>query len=413
MAPDTKRAVRPPLESVREAPFALVRNTNDDGEPNDGLTLDGYGAVFNNLTTIDSWEGRFREQIAPGSMKRSFRETPPKIQFDHGRHPMIGSIPIAQLRSISEDTDPVLAPEGGAHVVGRVFDNWLMQPVRDAIAAGAIDGMSFRFSVVPGRESWAYADGSPIRDESALMTELGRCIYGDVPDEELPIRTLKELKVPEIGPVTWPAYETTSVGMRSKVIDLGRLSDPAQRKLLAEAVFAADRAESEPDLQRQDSDDPMALVASLDAILDQASELIADTDMTTLPPEVAQACALIIAAETSSDALCGAMGVYDPDEESDEADAGRSKNVDTQQPTANPVGERLIQDAQQDAETAVERPSQSATRRSDPQQATPERVGMHPSKQEPRQRLSKTQIAEEMTRMRTVLLTIDKVKELT
>ena len=84
---------------------------------NDGLTLDGYGALFNRETVIDSHEGRFREKIAPGAMRRSFRESPPKIQFDHGKHPLIGSIPIAVLRSISEEPHPVLAPEGGAHVV--------------------------------------------------------------------------------------------------------------------------------------------------------------------------------------------------------------------------------------------------------------------------------------------------------
>jgi hypothetical protein len=133
---EQKRAERPPLESVREAPFTLVRS-DDSGDENDGLTLDGYGAVFNRLTIIDSYEGKFKEKIAPGAMKRSFREAPPKVQFDHGRHPMIGSIPIASLRSISEDSDPVLAPEGGAHVVARLFDNWLMQPVRDAIAGNA------------------------------------------------------------------------------------------------------------------------------------------------------------------------------------------------------------------------------------------------------------------------------------
>jgi phage head maturation protease len=237
-----ERLARPPLESVREAPFTLVRDS-EDGEPNDGLTLDGYGAVFNRETIIDSWEGRFREKIAPGSMKRSFRETPPKIQFDHGRHPLIGSIPIASLRSISEDSDPVLAPEGGAHVVGRVFDNWLTEPVRDAIAEGAINGMSFRFSVV--REQWARPDGTPIRDERTLMDELERTFYEDVPEDELLIRTLKELKVPEIGPVTWPAYEATSVSVRSKVIDLGRLHDPEQRKLLASAVLLADLAEND------------------------------------------------------------------------------------------------------------------------------------------------------------------------
>ncbi|AAN12565.1 head maturation protease [Mycobacterium phage Che9c] len=252
MTTATKRAARPPLESVRQAPFTL-RDAGEDGEPNDGLTLDGYGAVFNRLTVIDSYEGKFREKIAPGAMKRSFRESPPKVQFDHGRHPMIGSIPIASLRSIAEEVDPVLAPEGGAHVVARVFDNWLMAPVRDAIAGKAIDGMSFRFSVV--REQWESPDGKIIRDEQQLMEELRRTWYEDVPEEELLVRTLKELKVPEIGPVTWPAYADTSVSMRSKVIDLGRLHDPEQRKLLAEAVFIADAVSQDEAAQRDASDD--------------------------------------------------------------------------------------------------------------------------------------------------------------
>lgn len=240
------RAKRPPTESVlREAPFRL-RDTSNEGEPADGLTLDGYGAIFESLTVIDSYEGRFKEKIALGSMKRSFRETPPKVQFDHGRHPLIGSIPCAALRSIGEESDPELAPHGGAHIVARVFDNWMMAPVRDAIAAGAIDGMSFRFSVV--REQWETAAGKVIRDEDALIAELRKTWYDDVPDEELLIRTLKELKVPEMGPVTWPAYADTSVSVRS-VIDLGRLHEPEQRKLLAQAVFLADAAEQE-DAQR-------------------------------------------------------------------------------------------------------------------------------------------------------------------
>jgi len=235
---EQERAARPPMESVREAPFTLVRS---DDEPSDGLTLDGFGAVFNRMTVIDSWEGRFRERIAPGAMKRSFRETPPRIQFDHGRHPLIGSIPIASLVRVAEEVHPELAPEGGARIIGRVFDNWLMQPVRDAIAAGAIDGMSFRFSVV--RESWQYADGRPIRNDDELAMELERTWREQVPDDDLPIRTLKELKVPEMGPVVWPAYQDTSVGIRSQVIDLSRLDDPETKRLLARAVFIADTVE--------------------------------------------------------------------------------------------------------------------------------------------------------------------------
>ena len=41
------------------------------------------------------------------------------------------------------------------------------------IAAQAIDGMSFRFSVV--REAWTTADGRPLRDDAAINAELMRC----------------------------------------------------------------------------------------------------------------------------------------------------------------------------------------------------------------------------------------------
>lgn len=241
MSAPTLRAEVPPREDLlRMAPFTL--RADGDGE-SDGRTLDGWAAVFNRETIIDSWEGRFREKLSPGSMKKSFRERPPRIQFDHGRHPLVGSIPIAQLRSIAEDSDPVLAPEGGAHVIGRLHNNWLVEPVREAIESGSIDGMSFRFSVV--QERWYRPDGSPIRDEDTLQELLRRTWYEDVPDEELLLRDLREVKVPELGPVVWPAYADTSVGVRSKTftVDLGRLDDPEQRKTLARAVFLADAAE--------------------------------------------------------------------------------------------------------------------------------------------------------------------------
>lgn len=247
-APETRREAQRLSEHVtRKAPFTLRSAENGNAEENDGYTLDGYGAVFNRETIIDSWEGRFREKIAPGSMKKSFRENPPIVQFDHGHHSLIGSLPIASLRSIAEEVDPELAPEGGAHVVARLFENWLIDPVRDAIREGAINGMSFRFGVV--KEDWHTADGKRITSSDALYTELERTWFEDVPDDELPVRTLRELRVPEIGPVVWPAYVDTSVSVRSKVIDLGRLHDPEQRKLLARAVYLVDTDETtEPDV---------------------------------------------------------------------------------------------------------------------------------------------------------------------
>jgi len=221
--------VPPRTDVLRSAPFAI--RSEADGESGDGLTLDGFAAVFNRETIIDSWEGRFKEQIAPGSMKRSFREAPPVIQFEHGRHPLIGSLPIAELTRIAEEADPDLAPDGGAHVVGRLLDNWLIQPVRDAIANQSVNGMSFRFTVV--REKWTDATGRQIRDEDELRQLLRRTWLEDVPDEELLTRTLQELRVPELGPVVFPAYAETSVSVRSMLDRLDQLL-PAELTALAE-----------------------------------------------------------------------------------------------------------------------------------------------------------------------------------
>jgi HK97 family phage prohead protease len=186
---------------MRSMPFEVVR-ADDDG---DGLTLEGYAAVFNSPTRIDSWEGKFDETIAPGAFKKALRERTPVLMFNHGQHPLIGDMPLGAIKSAREDSQ-------GLHVVARLSDNWLIQPVRDAIREGAVSGMSFRFSVV--KDDWA----QPTRK-------------GGVPQ-----RTLREVKVPELGPVVFPAYADTSVGVRSQEV-AGMLADPAFRAELARALL--------------------------------------------------------------------------------------------------------------------------------------------------------------------------------
>lgn len=183
---------------ARSVAFELTRAADGAG---DGLTLEGYAAVFGDPTRIDSWEGKFDEVIARGAFAKTLKERTPVVQFDHGHHPMVGSIPIAAIEKLSED-------DHGLHVRARLHDNWLTQPVRDAIASGAIDGMSFRFSVVKEQV-----------DES-----------GDVP-----LRTVQEVKLYELGPVVFPAYESTSVGVRSREV-AALLADPDARAELARAL---------------------------------------------------------------------------------------------------------------------------------------------------------------------------------
>lgn len=176
----------------RAAPFELRADKQGDG-----LTLEGYAAVFNEPTRIDSWEGLFDEVIAPGAFAKTIRERKPVLQFDHGRDAATGSVPIGAVEELREDRH-------GLFVRSRLHDNARVEPIRQAIASGAIDGMSFRFRVI--REEW---------DES-----------GDIP-----LRTILEVELFELGPVVFPAYEGTTVGVRSLLAELG---EEDRRRLISE-----------------------------------------------------------------------------------------------------------------------------------------------------------------------------------
>lgn len=180
---------------TRSVPFHLERADADS----DGLTLEGYGAVFDVPTRIESWDGGFDEQVARGAFAKTLKERTPVLQFDHGHHPLVGSLPIGVIDAIRED-------DHGLYVRAKLHDNWLVEPVRDAIRSGSIDGMSFRFSIVKEQV-----------DES-----------GDIP-----MRTVQEVKLYEVGPVVFPAYESTTVGVRAAQL----AADPEFRAHLARALI--------------------------------------------------------------------------------------------------------------------------------------------------------------------------------
>lgn len=180
-------------EEVRYCEFRLSENA-------DGQTLEGYAAVFDQWTDIRDHMGAYRERIAPGAFKRSIGQKTPVLQFDHGSHPLIGSLPLGSITVLREDRN-------GLFVKARLSDNWLVQPVRDAIRDGGINGMSFRFRVVS--DEWSTdAEGNDTR-------------------------TIKEADVPELGPVVFPAYTQTSVAVRSLV---GALDDEMRSALTRELV---------------------------------------------------------------------------------------------------------------------------------------------------------------------------------
>lgn len=235
-APTMQAAPREGL--LRSVPFELLRAEDDEG--GDGLTLEGYAAVWDAATEIDSWEGTFTEQIRRGAFRKTIRENTPVLQFDHGRHPLVGSIPIGAIEDLSED-------DSGLYVRARLSDNWLIQPVRDAISERSIKGMSFRFSVI--REEWRDNAGKLIKAE-----ELGRLLWD--PGDRGPLaRTLIEVRCPELGPVVFPAYTQTSVDVRARGLadDITRDAQSVRevrRSLATDAAALRDRLD-DPQLRAQ------------------------------------------------------------------------------------------------------------------------------------------------------------------
>lgn len=186
---------------LRAVDFTPTGDTERGAEDNDGRTMEGYAAVFDTPTEINSWEGKFSERIAPGAFRKTIRERKPVLQFDHGKDARTGSIPIGAFKEIREDGE-------GLFVSARLFDNPVVEPIRQAIEGGALSGMSFRFRVV--RDEWRDNADKVVRGD-----ELEDLLWDRDSDRGPLKRTIKEVELFEAGPVVFPAYPETSVGVRS------------------------------------------------------------------------------------------------------------------------------------------------------------------------------------------------------
>jgi HK97 family phage prohead protease len=213
----------------RSYDFTFTRDVGSDSTRGDGRTLSGYAAVFGVKTEINGWDGTFLESVQKGAFRKSIRERTPVMQFDHGRHPLIGSIPIGSISSLSED-------DKGLAVEARLTDNWLIQPVRDAISEGSINGMSFRFEVL--RDVWFDNAGKKLTpaEVEMLMWE---------PGDRGPLeRELVEVKVHELGPVVFPAYAEAEVSVRSDQLARAILTDPDMTRDVRRQLSQEGKSES-------------------------------------------------------------------------------------------------------------------------------------------------------------------------
>lgn len=176
----------------------------------DGRRLVGRVAVFNVRTRIPDRGGDFEEETHPGFMDRSLNAFGyPVMQFDHGKDPRTGTVPIG----VYDDWDG--NNRSGYDVAGELFDNPVVEPIRQAIMGKAVKGMSWRMQVK--NDKWERRRGGP------------------------DVRHIFDADVPEAGPVVFPAYRDTAVSVRSILATFDDAErDELIRELREQAGLATD-----------------------------------------------------------------------------------------------------------------------------------------------------------------------------
>jgi HK97 family phage prohead protease len=177
-------------------------------------TLFGYLLRFEEWTRIDSLlEGTFMERIAPGAARKTLTESATSIRvlFNHGKDPTVGERALTKA-TFKEDTS-------GVYYEGELFDTSYNRDLVPALESG-VYGSSMRFRVV----------------KEEFVQEPERSAYN--PDG-IPERTVTELELREAGPVTFPAYEGATAGLRSLTdfyVTTALKSDPDRFSALLETV---------------------------------------------------------------------------------------------------------------------------------------------------------------------------------
>lgn len=175
--------------------FNLREARADEGEGRKKLVV-GYAAVFNQLSE-PMWG--MREKIRPGAFTKTIREGDIRAVWNHDPALVLGRTKSGTL-DLRED-------EHGLWVEIQPPETTWATDALESIRRGDVDQMSFGFETV--RDYWEGEEGEQTR-------------------------TLVEVRLFEVSPVTFPAYPQTEVSLRSLEQLLGQLktADPEQARAL-------------------------------------------------------------------------------------------------------------------------------------------------------------------------------------
>jgi HK97 family phage prohead protease len=168
--PTEKRSTMSPVEL----------RADGDGPPR----IVGYAAKYyraDDPTTEYRLFGNAVERIAPGAFDDAIKGDDIRGLFNHNADHLLGRTKSGTLKVSSDDV--------GLRYEIQPADTNVYRDVVEHLKRGDVDGSSFQFSTVS--DEWRM-------------------------DGDMEVRTLKKVKLYDVGPVVFPAYEAATSGVRSE-----------------------------------------------------------------------------------------------------------------------------------------------------------------------------------------------------
>ena len=163
-----------PKREVRTVSFSVEERA--DGKLG---KIIGHAAVFDQETLI---AGLFREKVAKGAFNDTIKVDDIRALFNHDSNHVLGRNKAGTL-TLKED-------DKGLAIEVEPPDTQFARDLMVSIKRGDVDQMSFGFSVL--HDEWERGD-----------------------DDKKDLRTLRKVRLFDVSPVTFPAYEGTDVAVRS------------------------------------------------------------------------------------------------------------------------------------------------------------------------------------------------------
>jgi HK97 family phage prohead protease len=190
---------------VNVAPQHFEVRKNPDGSPQ---SISGYAAMFNSLSED---LGGFYERIKPGAFAKSLKQGRNILcLYGHDSNSVLGSTAAKTLTLREDDT--------GLYFSCLLPDTSVARDLAVLISQGIVNQMSFGFSCPQGGDDWDEVNGKIIR-------------------------TLTSIVIFECSAVSMPAYQATSVNLRSAPASVRR----KLRKSLLDSVIEDDDSDEDED----------------------------------------------------------------------------------------------------------------------------------------------------------------------